>query len=327
MEADPSYALGYCGLNSYYGFGAAFGMLPAEEAWPKAEWAIRKALDLDDTLAEAHLGLAALNMVYYLDWAATEKEARRAIELNPQFDEIHFMYSFFLMVMQRFDEAIIEGKRAAACDPFSVRISQHLGSVYYHARRYDEAIRQYQRTLELNPHNASYTNRWAMRASRVAVIERQSGSGRRPPPWMGMVSSARFSARPILMLNLSSVVRAVAAKKVARLAAMKKKGDCVPAINLARAYLRMDDKARALQWLKSACEERNAMRSCSAAIPCTIPCALTGTLSTCLGACGFVYECARDQCKNSLQVRLGYTLHDSGIKKPERNRRSFASLS
>jgi serine/threonine-protein kinase len=140
VEADPSYALGYCGLNSYYGLGAAFGMLPADEAWPKAEWAIRKALDLDNTLAEAHLGLAALNMVYYLDWAGTEKEAKRSIELNPRFDEIHFMYSFFLVVMRRFDEAIAEGKLALACDPFSVRISQHLGSAFYNARRYDEAI-------------------------------------------------------------------------------------------------------------------------------------------------------------------------------------------
>jgi DNA-binding winged helix-turn-helix (wHTH) protein len=65
VEKDPSYALGYCGLNSFYGYGAAFGMVPPEDGWPKAEWAVKKALQLDDQLAEAHLDLAALNMVYY----------------------------------------------------------------------------------------------------------------------------------------------------------------------------------------------------------------------------------------------------------------------
>src|SRR5260370_29863079 len=78
VDADPSYAFGYCGLNSYYGFGSAWGMLPPEEGWPKAEWAIMKALELDDTLAEAHTGFAALKLVYYHDWAGAEREAKRA---------------------------------------------------------------------------------------------------------------------------------------------------------------------------------------------------------------------------------------------------------
>src|ERR1700733_12749050 len=117
VEEDPSYALGYCGLNSFYGFGAAWGLLPPDEGWPKAGWAITKALNLDDNLAEAHLGLAALKMVYYLDWAGAEKEAKRAIELNPGFDEIHYMYSFYLLALGRFDESISEAKRALACNP------------------------------------------------------------------------------------------------------------------------------------------------------------------------------------------------------------------
>src|SRR5579859_4125307 len=155
VEEDPSYALGYCGLNSFYGFGAAWGIVRPDEGWPKAEWAVTKALELDDQLAEAHLDLAALKMVYYLDWAGTEREAKRAIELNPGFDEIHYAYSFFLLVMRRFPEAIAEGKRAFACNPFSVRISQHLAYALYCGRRYDEAIQQYRRALALDPNDAS----------------------------------------------------------------------------------------------------------------------------------------------------------------------------
>ncbi|HEY4904051.1 MAG TPA: tetratricopeptide repeat protein [Candidatus Sulfotelmatobacter sp.] len=257
VEVDPSYALGYCGLNSYYGFGAAFGMLPAEEAWPKAEWAVRKALDLDNTLAEAHLGLAALHMVYYLDWAVTEKEAKRAIELSPRFDEIHFMYSFFLGAIRRFDEAIIEGKLALACDPFSVRISQHLGSTFYHARRYDEAIRQYQQTLELDPHNAS------VHESLGDVYEQKGHYDKAVELWkkaMTLAGDAELAAilsSSDASRDFNTALRAVGMKRLERLTDMRNGGDHVPAINFARAYLRMGDKEQALEWLKTACEERN----------------------------------------------------------------------
>ncbi len=256
VDADPSYALGYCGLNSYYGYGAAWGMLPADEAWPKAEWAITKALELDDTLAEGHLGLAALKMVFYLDWQCTEKHAKRAIELNPQFSEVHYMYSFYLVVMRRWDEAIAEAKRALACDPFSVRISQHLGNTFYNARRYAEAIRQYQQTLELDLHNAS------VHESLGDGYERQ---GRSQEAIEGWRRAAELSADSELsaILNatdakrgFASAVRAIAAKNLERLAG-RTKGGYVPAINFARAYLRMGDKEQALQWLKTACEERN----------------------------------------------------------------------
>ena len=257
VEADPSYALGYCGLNSYYGFGAAFGMLPPEEAWPKAEWAIRKALDLDNTLAEVHLGLAALNMVYHLDWAVAEKEARRAIELNSGFDEIHFMYSFFLGAVRRFDEAITEGKLALACDPFSVRISQHLGSTFYHARRYDEAIRQYQRTLELEPNNASVHES-------LGDVYEHSGHHDKAVEHRKKAMTLSGDAELVAILSagaangdFSGAMRAVGMKRLGRLTDMRNRGDHIPAINFARAYLRMDDKEEALRWLKMACEERN----------------------------------------------------------------------
>src|SRR5882724_2209001 len=256
VDADPSYAFGYCGLNSYYGYGAAWGMLPADEAWPKAERAITKALELDDTLAEAHLGLAALRMVYYLDWLGAEKHAKRAIELNPQFSEVHYMYSFFLLVMRRWDEAIAEGKRALACDPFSVRINQHLGNTFYHARRYDQAIRQYQQTIELDPHNASGHE------SLGEAYERQGRSQEAIEQW---AKAADLTADPELAAILSAAhakrsfdgaVHAIAAKNLERLAD-RTRGEYVPAINFVRAYLRMGDKKHALEWLRTSCEERN----------------------------------------------------------------------
>lgn len=257
VDADPSYALGYCGLNSYYGYGAAWGMLPADQAWPKAEWAITKAMELDDKLAEAHLGLAALRMVYYLDWLGTEKHSKRAIVLNPRFGEVRYMYSFYLVVMRRFDEAITEGQLGLACDPFSVRISQHLGDTFYKARRYDEAIRQYQQTIELDTHNAS------VHESLGEVYERQGRSQEAIEHWRkatalaGDAELAAILSAADVKRCFAGAVRGVAAKRLERLIARTKSGEYVSAINFARAYLRLGDKEQALRWLKKSCEERN----------------------------------------------------------------------
>ena len=196
IEEDPSYALGYCGLNSFYGYGAAWGIMPPDEGWPKAEWAVTKALELDDQLAEAHLDLAALKMVYYLDWVSTEREAKRAIELSPGFDEIHYAYSFFLLVMRRFREAVEEGERALACNPFSLRISQHLGYALYCARSYDKAVRQYQKAIALDPNDASVREALGIPTSGRDNARKRSNSGQKPCSWPTRQSLSPLSARP-----------------------------------------------------------------------------------------------------------------------------------
>ena len=257
VEEDPSYALGYCGLNSFYGYGAAWGIMPPDEGWPKAEWAVTKALELDDQLAEAHLDLAALKMVYYLDWVGTEREAKRAIELSPGFDEIHYAYSFFLLVMRRFREAIAEGKRALACNPFSLRISQHLGYALYCARSYDEAIQQYQKAIELDHNDAS------VREALGDIYERKGQYQEAVEQW---TKAARLANDTELVATLRAantsgafdkVVRAVAATRLERLQSSRDNGAYVPAIKFAREHLRAGHPEEALRWLTRACEERN----------------------------------------------------------------------
>ena len=257
VEEDPSYALGYCGLNSFYGFGAAWGVVPPEEGWPKAEWAVTKALQLDDQLAEAHLDLAALKMVYYLDWAGTEREAKRAIELSPGFDEIHYAYSFFLVVMSRFREAIAEGKRALACNPFSVRISQHLGYALYCARNYDEAIQQYRKALELDPNDASVYEALG------DTYERKGEYRKAVEQWTKAMLLTNDTELVTTLgpantkEDVDRAVRDVAAKRLDRLLRNRERGDYVPAIRFAREHLRAGDQEEALKWLTLACEERN----------------------------------------------------------------------
>lgn len=257
VEEDPSYALGYCGLNSFYGFGAAWGIVPPDEGWPKAEWAVTKALELDDQLAEAHLDLAALRMVCYLDWAGTEREARRAMELSPGFDEIHYAYSFFLVVMRRFREAIAEGKRALACNPFSVRISQHLGYALYCARNYDEAIQQYRKALELDPNDASIFEALG------DTHERNGEYREAAEQWTKAMILANdtdlvFTLRAAKTKEkVDRGIRAVATKRLDRLLRKREGGDYVPAMRFAREHVRAGHREEALKWLTLACEERN----------------------------------------------------------------------
>jgi DNA-binding winged helix-turn-helix (wHTH) protein len=257
VEEDPSYALGYCGLNSFYGFGAAWGLLPPDEGWPKAEWAITKALNLDDNLAEAHLGLAALKMVYYLDWAGAEKEAKRAIELNPGFDEIHYMYSFYLLAVGRFDESISEAKRALACNPLSVRISQHLGQSFYCARMYDEAIRQFAKTLQLDSNYLSAHESLGDAYEQKAQYQEAVAHWNKAMLLAGDEELAATVSSVYAQEGFSGTVRAIATKKLERLKHRKDNGDYIPTINFARAHLRAGDRVQALQYLKLACEERN----------------------------------------------------------------------
>jgi DNA-binding winged helix-turn-helix (wHTH) protein len=257
VEEDPSYALGYCGLNSFYGFGAASGLLPPEEGWPKAEWAITKALDLDDNLAEAHLGLAALKMVYYLDWAGAEQEAKRAIELNSGFDEIHYLYSFYLLALGRFDESISEAKRALACNPFSVRISQHLGQSLYCARMYDEAIRQFAKTLQLDSNYVdayeSFGDAYVGKGQyHEAVAQWNKGMILAGDEALSATLTSVYAEQ-----GFNSAVRAVATKKLERLKQRKDSGEYIPAMNFARTCLRAGDRTQALRYLTLACEERN----------------------------------------------------------------------
>jgi eukaryotic-like serine/threonine-protein kinase len=109
-DADPNYALAYAGLADSYGFLTEFSGVPKEETSPKARAAARKALELDDTLAEAHISLA-VNLQADMDWSGAEREFKRAIELNPNYPTAHHWYSEYLQVMGRLDESKAEIKR------------------------------------------------------------------------------------------------------------------------------------------------------------------------------------------------------------------------
>jgi adenylate cyclase len=155
ITKDPSYALAYSGLaDAHLYMGYAFGRTRPREAMPKAKEAALKALELDDSLAEAHISLG-LKFVYDWDWAGAESEFKRAIQLNPNYPSAYHFYSGYLIcVPKRFDEAIAVAKRGLELDPLSIPINNILAYHFWLANRYDEAIEQRRKVLELNPNDA-----------------------------------------------------------------------------------------------------------------------------------------------------------------------------
>jgi serine/threonine protein kinase/Tfp pilus assembly protein PilF len=152
IEKDPGYALAYAGLaDSYSALGGGWMYLPPTDSLPKAKAAAVKALELDDTLAEAHAALAYAVFFADWDWSRAEREFKRAIELNPNSARSHGRYSQYLKTRLRFDESMEEAQRVQELDPLSTEIVSQLGFTYMFTRRYDESIAQFQKALDLNP--------------------------------------------------------------------------------------------------------------------------------------------------------------------------------
>ena len=153
IAKDPNYALAYAGLADAYVLLPPYGAASALESFPQAEAAAKKALELDDALAEAHTSLAQVLVSYDFDFKGSTREFERAIALNPNYATAHHWYgSGPPLSLGEFDRAIAELKRAQQLDPLSLIINADLGSGFVTARRYDDAIAQLRKTIEMDPH-------------------------------------------------------------------------------------------------------------------------------------------------------------------------------
>ena len=153
IDVDPGYSLAYTGLADSYNFLGAFGIavLPPGDVMPKAKSAAMKALEIDDSLAEAHTSLAFVRLYYDWDWPGAEREFQRAIELNPNYAQAHQWYSHLLMARGRTGESISAAKRATEIDPLSLPANMNVGWQYQWARQYDLAVEHLRKLLEMDP--------------------------------------------------------------------------------------------------------------------------------------------------------------------------------
>jgi len=151
IAQDPNFALAYAGMaDSYVLYPGLEGSKPAD-AFPKAEAAAKKALELDESLAEAHTALSYVLFNYDWKFDESEQEINRAIALNPNYSTAYHWYgNANLLALGHFDESIDAMKKASELDPLSLIISADLATSYCYGLRLDEAIAQYNRTLEMN---------------------------------------------------------------------------------------------------------------------------------------------------------------------------------
>jgi serine/threonine-protein kinase len=151
IAEDPSYALAYTGLADAYALQLDYRAAPVADGMRRAREMARKALELDDTLAEAHTSLAWVIFIHDWDWEAAEREFRRAIDLNPRYPTARQWHSWYLAAMGRSEEALAEGRRAVALDPASISIQRGMGWLLYYARHPARAEVELERALVMDP--------------------------------------------------------------------------------------------------------------------------------------------------------------------------------
>ena len=151
IDEQPNFARAYAELASCYESEVRGGFLLPDQGFPPAKAAVQKALELDNSLADAHLVLADLLYSYEWDWSGAENEFRQAINLNPSSEWAHGRYATYLMLLSRFDEALAEAQKAQRLDPLSLQMDSTACLVYSGARQYEKAVQECRRILDIDP--------------------------------------------------------------------------------------------------------------------------------------------------------------------------------
>jgi len=255
IEKDPNYALAYAGLADCYSIigSAIVGTVPSQDVAPKAKAAAVKALQLDDTLAEAQTSLATVRFNYDWDWAGAASGFQRSIALNPSYATAYQRYSLYLMAMGRTNESLVQMTRARELDPLSISMNFSLGWRLYMARKYDQAIEQLQNTLEMDPNFAlprmvlgqAYEQKNAYPQA-LSELQKAVGISHDSPQMLGALGHA-YGA---------SGNRSEAERVLAKLMEQSKKQYVSP-FYVAIVYVGLGENDKAVDWLERAYADRS----------------------------------------------------------------------
>ena len=258
IQVDSSYALAYAGKATAIAPLVWYHHLPRAQGLPAMRAATERALELDETLGEAHVARGMLHFYFEWDWPAAEREFRRAVELNPSDQHAHHMYANYLVAMGRLDEGIAERKLAIQLDPISHRSGMLLGRDYFVAGRYEEAIEQYRRAIEIDS------------TSPLALGTGQEGSfglgdvyarqGRDDEAFAEYLRMARLEGIPADALErfrqgyAASGLRGYWRSRLEY--ELREGGTDVEALRIASLLARVGDAGQTARWLERAYEER-----------------------------------------------------------------------
>jgi TolB-like protein/DNA-binding winged helix-turn-helix (wHTH) protein/tetratricopeptide (TPR) repeat protein len=253
ITKDPGYALAYSGLADCYSSLADFGLVPAKEGYLRAKDTALKALELDDTLAEAHGSLALIKSSYDWDWSGADKEIRRAIELSPSYADAHRLHAEVLWQTGRLNEAIAESKGNLELDPISLGNNVDLGVEYFLARQYDQVIAQERKVLELDP---NYIDAYYFRG--IAYLKKSMYKEGKADLERG-VAIAPASEVALTGLGYGYAVtgrRAEAHGVLDKLNELSKQKYVSP-IWRVKIYAGLEEKDKAFEWLEKAYEDHS----------------------------------------------------------------------
>ena len=254
IDLDPNYALAYAGIAEAYGFlASSTGGWSPREAYPKAEAAAMKALELDDSLGEAHCSLGFAQLLYDWNFAEAEREFKKAIELSPNYPNSHDGYGFYLKAVGRHAEAIEKCKQAQKLDPLSPFAHVSLGYAYYFARDYERAVEECRRALEMDKYST-----FAHRNLGLAFLQQ----GKLGKAIEALTSAVKFSQGGLAFESYLGFAYAVAGKQTEAREVLASLEDLdreryVPAYNFAIIYAGLDDFDKAFEWFECALKERS----------------------------------------------------------------------
>jgi DNA-binding winged helix-turn-helix (wHTH) protein/TolB-like protein len=252
IDTDANYGPAYAGLADCYNMLVVYGVRQPKDGFPKAKEAAVKALEIDETLAEAHTSLAFIKFRWDWNRVDAEREFQEAIKLKPSYAPAHQWYSSYLVALERFDEAIAEAKRTQELEPLSFIASSHLGWILYLAGQNDRAIDQCTRILDLDP------NFFPARRYRGLAYEQK---GMYPEAIAEFQKGVKLSGSP-LMLALLGHAYAASGKKVEAQQVLSELQDLqgrryVSPYTVAAIYAGLGEKDQAFKWLEKAYEERD----------------------------------------------------------------------
>ena len=253
IDADPTFALSHAALADCYALLVTYGQISAKEGYPKAKIAALKALEINDSLAEAHTVLGAVRLNYDWDWLGAEKEFQHVIRLRPDYADVHQRYALLLSFLGRSEEALAEIKHALEFDPLSLIINANVGQIFYQARQYDKAIDSLHKMLDRDPNFAN-----ALRYLGLSYAEKKQY----PQAMEELRKSIAIDATPLALAELAFVYSQAGKKPhaVKILNELKEKsvnGGNVPPFTLAVAFFALGNKDEAFAWFEKGYEEHS----------------------------------------------------------------------
>jgi serine/threonine protein kinase/Tfp pilus assembly protein PilF len=252
IEKDPTFALPYAAIGWNYNKQSAYGLSPIE-ASQRAKEAVEKALELDDTLAEAHAVLGIAKLRYDWDWEAAELSIKRAIELSPNNEHTHYAYAFYLATMGRLDEALAECNRTIELDPLSLEMNFFLGLIFFYMRKNDRAIEEFKKVLEMDQNYFPALTGLADVYAYKGMYDEAFSAVKRAIDFWGENQNTLFS---LGIIYLMSGKKDKAKEILDKLLELEKQRYVEPAF-FASIYGHLGDMDQAFEWLNKGYEERD----------------------------------------------------------------------